>query len=98
MHLFKIYPAKRILHVMRLNGLLICIIELSFSTGAQCNMETVENIVWARTPAITNATVPCPGQEENRDRNETYGNTLNNTLLMTSTLNGFKLLEPDIIN
>ncbi|XP_048760884.1 adhesion G protein-coupled receptor L2-like isoform X2 [Ostrea edulis] len=40
--------------------------------GAQCNMETVENIVWARTPAITNATVPCPGQEDNRERNETF--------------------------
>nr|XP_022319164.1 adhesion G protein-coupled receptor L2-like isoform X2 [Crassostrea virginica] len=43
--------------------------------GAQCNLETVENIVWARTPAITNATVPCPGQEERRARNETYAST-----------------------
>lgn len=43
--------------------------------GAQCNLETVENIVWVRTPAVTNATVPCPGQEDNKARNETYDST-----------------------
>ncbi|KAK3090162.1 hypothetical protein FSP39_009603 [Pinctada imbricata] len=40
--------------------------------SAQCNMEIVENIVWVRTPAVKNLTVPCPGQEEQAHRNDTY--------------------------
>lgn len=44
-------------------------------------METVENIVWVRTPAVTNATVPCPGQEDNKARNETYGDVMKITYL-----------------
>lgn len=33
-------------------------------TGAQCNEEIVENIVWKRTPAVNTIAVQCPGNED----------------------------------
>ncbi|KAJ8318311.1 hypothetical protein KUTeg_003402 [Tegillarca granosa] len=48
----------------------------SYKIGAQCNGEIVKNIVWERTPAIRNISVPCPGQEERKYLNETHDNAV----------------------
>ena len=42
-------------------------------SGAQCNEETVENIVWTRTPAVNNVTIKCPSEEPSVLGNRTSG-------------------------
>lgn len=41
-------------------------VKYNIFTGAQCNEEIVENIVWKRTPAVNTIAVQCPGNEDEK--------------------------------
>ena len=59
--------------------------QAKFASGAQCNEEIIENIVWSRTPALNNISVPCPGDALMKSGSINKTGKLNRSVIHCST-------------